>query len=73
MAEMLIQSHDGYIELLPALPQAWHTGFFKGLCAENGAVVDCYWENGKVTKVKIKSKIGGKYKLLFPFAAKEWS
>ena len=66
IAEMLIQSHDGYIELLPALPQAWHTGFFKGLCAENGAVVDCYWENGKVTKVKIKSKIGGKYKLLTP-------
>lgn len=64
IAEMLLQSHGGFIEVLPALPQAWKTGYYKGLCAENGAVVDCYWENGKVTKVRIKSKIGGTYKVL---------
>ncbi|MBQ8760651.1 MAG: glycoside hydrolase family 95 protein [Bacteroidales bacterium] len=66
IAEMLLQSHDGFIEVLPALPSAWKDGHFKGLCAENGAVVDCYWENGKVTKVRIESKIGGTYKLLLP-------
>ena len=64
IAEMLIQSHDGFIELLPALPSVWKTGYFKGLCAENGAVVDCYWKDGNVTKIKIKSKIGGTYKIL---------
>ena len=66
IAEMLLQSHGGFIEVLPALPQAWKTGYYKGLCAENGAVVDCYWKNGKVTKVRIKSKIGGTYKVLLP-------
>ena len=66
IAEMLIQSHDGFIEVLPALPSSWKTGHFKGLCAENGAVVDCYWENGEVKKIKIKSKIGGEYKILMP-------
>lgn len=66
IAEMLLQSHDGFIEVLPALPSTWKTGYFKGLCAENGAVVDCCWENGKVTKIKIKSKSGGTYKILMP-------
>ena len=66
IAEMLLQSHDGFIEVLPALPSAWKTGHFKGLCAENGAVVDCYWENGNVKKIKIKSKIGGTYYIMMP-------
>lgn len=66
IAEMLIQSHDGFIEVLPALPSVWKDGYFKGLCAENGAVVDCYWEDGKATKIKIKSKIGGTYNILMP-------
>ena len=64
IAEMLLQSHDGFIEVLPALPSAWKDGHFKGLCAENGAVVDCYWRNGIVKKIKIKSKIGGTYNIL---------
>lgn len=66
IAEMLIQSHDGLIEVLPALPSAWKTGYFKGLCAENGAVVDCYWEDGILNKIVIKSKIGGIYRILMP-------
>ncbi len=66
IAEMLLQSHDGFIEVLPALPSAWKTGHFKGLCAENGAIVDCYWENGIVKKIKIKSKIGGTYYIMMP-------
>lgn len=66
IAEMLIQSHDGFIELLPAVPSNWESGYYKGLCAIGGAVVDCYWENGKVTKAKIYSKCGGTYKLKNP-------
>ena len=66
IAEMLLQSHDGFIELLPALPHAWNTGHFKGLCAENGAVIDCVWKDGEVQKFKIKSKIGGSYRILMP-------
>ena len=64
IAEMLLQSHDGFIEVLPALPSSWKDGHFKGLCAENGAVVDCYWRNGEVEKIKIKSKTGGTYNIL---------
>ncbi|MBR5604388.1 MAG: glycoside hydrolase family 95 protein [Bacteroidales bacterium] len=66
IAEMLLQSHDGFIEVLPALPAAWKDGYFKGLCAENGAVVDCYWEDGEMTRTKIKSKTGGTYNILMP-------
>lgn len=66
IAEMLLQSHDGFIELLPAIPSSWKSGYYKGLCAVGGAVVDCYWEDGKVTAAKIYSKCGGTYKLKNP-------
>ena len=59
IAEMLIQSHEGYIELLPATPDAWRNGSFKGLCARHGFVVDAKWENFNPTAVTIKSTIGG--------------
>lgn len=66
IAEMLLQSHDGFIELLPAIPSNWKTGYFKGFCARGGAVVDCYWKDGKVTEVKVSSNCGGKYKIKNP-------
>lgn len=59
VTEMLMQSHDGFIQLLPALPDEWSNGEFKGVCAR-GAFELCFsWKNKKVTETKIISKAGG--------------
>lgn len=58
IAEMLLQSQGDYIELLPALPNAWPNGQIKGLCARGGFVVDMRWNYGKLTSTTITSKAG---------------
>jgi alpha-L-fucosidase 2 len=58
ITEMLLQSHAGEIELLPALPAAWSTGHIHGICARGGFVVDIDWENGKLKSVRVLSKLG---------------
>ncbi len=63
VAEMLVQSHDGCINLLPALPAHWRDGAFKGFCTRGGAVVDCIWRDGKVKQVVIFSRHGGTYRI----------
>jgi alpha-L-fucosidase 2 len=58
IAEMLIQSHAGYVELLPALPEAWKTGKVSGLMARGGFQVDMAWKEGELTAVSVVSRLG---------------
>ncbi len=59
IAEMFVQSHLDFIQLLPALPAAWANGSIKGLCARGGFIVDLHWTLGKLTQLKIYSHNGG--------------
>ena len=63
VAEMLLQSHEGFIEVLPALPEKWKTGSFRGLTARGGFTVDASWENGSVTSVSVQSLNGGRLRI----------
>jgi len=65
IAEMLIQSHDGMIRLLPAIPAAWPEGKVTGLCARGGFVVDMKWQNGSLLSAVISSRKGGHCKIAY--------
>jgi alpha-L-fucosidase 2 len=59
IAQMLLQSQDGAIHILPALPTAWSKGEVKGLKAQGGFMLDIDWANGKPDEVDITSNLGG--------------
>ena len=65
IAEMLLQSQNDIIHLLPALPTAWSEGEVSGLKARGNVLVDMKWSAGKLTQVKLKSRYNGNYNLLY--------
>lgn len=63
ITEMLIQSNEGYVELLPALPIEWESGEFKGVCARGGFELDFKWKNSNVNSLMILSKAGMPFRI----------
>lgn len=63
VSEMLLQSHDGAVHLLPALPEQWRTGSVKGLVARGAFVVDIEWDGAQLSKARIISRRGGTLRL----------
>lgn len=67
IAEMLLQSHQGFIHVLPAIPPEWEQGgSFSGLCARGGAQVSCSWKDGHVIEVIIRATADNTFLLKVP-------
>ena len=62
---MLLQSHMGFIHILPALPDAWEEGDFKGVRAKGGFEIDLKWKDGKPVEITVKSEQGEKCNLRY--------
>ncbi|MBL7857980.1 MAG: glycoside hydrolase family 95 protein [Cyclobacteriaceae bacterium] len=63
ISELLIQSHEGYIQLLPALPDEWKDGTFKGVCTRDGFELEFTWAEGKVKRISVLSRQGKPFRL----------
>ena len=66
VVEMLLQSHEGVIELLPALPTEWDEGSYEGLVARGNFVVDIEWKRGKARTANVTARSGGLCQLAYP-------
>ncbi len=65
IAEMLLQSHNGVLQILPALPPQWKSGYIKGLRARGGYEVDIKWENAELEQLRILSLLGKPCKIMY--------
>ena len=65
VAEMLLQSHEGELHLLPTLPASWKAGEVRGLCARGGFEIDMSWSNGELVSASVKSKSGKPLSLIY--------
>jgi alpha-L-fucosidase 2 len=63
IAEMMLQSHDGALHVLPSVPDRWTDGKVTGLVARGGFVVDMEWKDGKITMLKVTSQLGGNLRI----------
>lgn len=66
ICDMIIQSHDGFIEFLPALPSVWSTGSMNGVCAQGGLVADMKWSDGNMETATIKASKDHAFDILAP-------
>lgn len=69
IGEMLLQSHEGFIHLLPALPDSWKKGSFRGMRVRGGAIVDLEWQDGKAIKAVVTSRTPGRFVVKMPASA----
>ena len=61
IAEMLVQSHAGSIDLLPAVPSVWADGEVRGLCARGGLTVDLQWSGGRIKTCEVECRTSGPF------------
>lgn len=72
IAEMLLQSHEGYVEFIPALPKAWPDGHFKGLCIRGGGEADLEWQNSEIRKACLTARSDREFKIKLPGDPQQW-
>ncbi|MDO4164868.1 MAG: glycoside hydrolase family 95 protein [Bacteroides sp.] len=66
VGEMLLQSQNGYIQLLPALPTCWNEGSFRGMRVRGGATVDLDWKDGRASRARVTALISGEFAVKMP-------
>ncbi|WP_195630804.1 glycosyl hydrolase family 95 catalytic domain-containing protein [Bacteroides finegoldii] len=71
ITEMLLQSHAGYIHLLPALPDNWQEGSIRGIRARGGFTIDMEWKKGKISRLSVTSNLGGTCRIREGFSKEE--